>query len=487
MLFLALPQGVFAATLSVSPSFASVAAGDTVSATVVVSSSDQPMNAVSGSLFFSNDTLTLLSVSKAASIVTIWATEPSFSNANGSASFEGIVPNPGFRGGGGKVLTLTFRAKKAGTATLSFASASVLANDGQGTEILGGNSGATISIASAEQSEPEPPAATTVPVAVSDASISILSSTHPDQARWYANNAPELNWGLPQGALEARTLIGENATGDPSVRYAPAISSKKVSNLPDGIFYFSLKVRTEDGWSPVSRFRINIDTVAPKPFIVSMLPLDPQEGNRATFSTTDTLSGVDHYDILINGVAKASITPAEADGAVFIPPSTPGTSTLAVIAYDRAGNTASSNTLTYQAIGGALSAVSAEPGQYPYTFALSIPFETLFSGGWVLINYLSVLLVIAGAIGGVVFALWYLWHRVHKVRRRLLRHIATTDKNLHAELIEIHKALKDEVERLKTEGAARELTSEEKRIMKRFSKLVEKTQHTMAEEFSREV
>ncbi len=481
LLFFALPSGAFAATLSVSPSFSSVSAGDAVSVNIVVSSADQAMNAVSGTLSFSSDILTLLSVSKAGSIVTIWATEPEFSNTSGTASFEGIVPNPGFTGSSGKVLTFSFRAKKAGTATLSFSSASVLANDGQGTEILGGTNGASVSVSSGSL----PPAPAPAPVVAESSALTITSSTHPIQTNWYADDSPQFAWNLPAGALEVRTLVGENSLGEPSVRYAPAVSSKKVSNLPDGTFFFHLKVRTAAGWSETSRFRINIDTVAPKPFSVSVLPFDPQEGVQVTFSATDDLSGIDRYELLVNGVLKSTVDEERAREPVLVPPTAAGTSTLTVLAYDKAGNTTSSS-VVYAAVGpSALFDVLAEPASQAYSFTFSIPYETLLSAGWTFVNYLSVLLIAAGIIGGILFAAWYVWHRVHTVRRTLLRRIASTDRVLHAELIEIHKVLKDEVERLQTEGKARELTSEEKRILKRFSKLVEKTKHAMAEEFSR--
>ncbi|MCX6712432.1 MAG: hypothetical protein NT041_01940, partial [Candidatus Vogelbacteria bacterium] len=70
------------------------------------------------------------------SIVNLWVQEPAFSNTSGKVSFEGAILNPGFTGGSGRVLSVSFRAKKAGTAILSFSAGSILANDGAGTSIL---------------------------------------------------------------------------------------------------------------------------------------------------------------------------------------------------------------------------------------------------------------------------------------------------------------------------------------------------------------
>ena len=132
------PSSAFAATLSLSPSSLSLAQGETASVNVVVGSADQSMNAASGIVAFPNDKLEIVSVSKSGSIATLWVQEPSFSNALGTVSFEGVVLTPGFTGASGKIITITFRGKSEGTARFSFSSGSVLANDGQGTEIMAG-------------------------------------------------------------------------------------------------------------------------------------------------------------------------------------------------------------------------------------------------------------------------------------------------------------------------------------------------------------
>ncbi|MBP9715807.1 MAG: hypothetical protein KBD48_01275 [Candidatus Pacebacteria bacterium] len=130
-------HSVFAAEISLIPSFTSYEVGDNIKVRVVLSSSGQSANAVSGNIKFSNNTLTLDSISKSNSIVTLWAVEPSFSNGAGTVDFEGVML-AGYSGSNGSVLTLNFKAKAAGTASASFTSSSVLANDGEGTNILTG-------------------------------------------------------------------------------------------------------------------------------------------------------------------------------------------------------------------------------------------------------------------------------------------------------------------------------------------------------------
>ncbi len=136
LLFFALPLFAHAATLGVSPAAGTYSVGDTFKVSVFVSSESQAMNAVSGALNFSKDTLEIGSVSKSKSILSLWVKDPSYTNASGTASFEGVVPNPGFTGKSGTVVTVTFKVKKEGTGSVRITNASVLANDGNGTEIF---------------------------------------------------------------------------------------------------------------------------------------------------------------------------------------------------------------------------------------------------------------------------------------------------------------------------------------------------------------
>ncbi|OHA21791.1 MAG: hypothetical protein A2849_02550 [Candidatus Taylorbacteria bacterium RIFCSPHIGHO2_01_FULL_51_15] len=327
-----------AATLNFSPPSGSHNVGSTFSTNVIVESTDQAMNAVSGVISFPWDKLEVVSISKQGSILSLWPAEPSFSNSAGTINFEGIVLNPGYTGASGKILTITFRVRNSGTANVSFSSGSVLANDGTGANILNGMRVAVFTFASAGAT----PLAPQVEVsAATGNTLSITSTTHPDETEWYADNTPEFSWNLPSGVLEVRTLIGKNPSGAPSVSYLSPISKKKIDELPDGTYYFALQVRTKVGWGSVSRYRVNIDTTPPKPFSITF-----PHGNKgwepqpvALFNTTDGESGVSHYDIKIGNEAKPiKIAPVAESNPYVIPAQIPGTYTLLVTAVDNAGN-----------------------------------------------------------------------------------------------------------------------------------------------------
>lgn len=107
--------------------------GDRINIEVRVSS-DESINAVSGVVSFPTDLLSLISISRNASIINIWTEEPK--QVRGRIPFEGVIMNPGFVGTSGLVMRATFEAKKAGTVSLGFAEGAVLANDGRGTNLL---------------------------------------------------------------------------------------------------------------------------------------------------------------------------------------------------------------------------------------------------------------------------------------------------------------------------------------------------------------
>lgn len=155
LVILPLPGSVFADTLLIAPSSGDYTEGQTFSVRVLLTSTGQSVNAVSGVLDFPRDILQVVSVAKTGSMLTLWVQEPSFSNAKGTVTFEGVVPNPGFIGSNGRIITVNFRALKSGTAELKLLSGSILANDGQGTDILRTLGSASFSIAAIPVVEPE--------------------------------------------------------------------------------------------------------------------------------------------------------------------------------------------------------------------------------------------------------------------------------------------------------------------------------------------
>lgn len=329
-----------AATLGVTASDTTLSPGETATLRLVVNTEGVAINNVEAKLSFPSDVIEVISTSKAGSILSLWVEDVSFSNSAGIITFNGGILTPGYIGNQGHIVSVVVKAKKAGRAEFVFSNTAVRANDGLGTNVPTSQTGAILTVVEAAT---VPPPAAPVPTVTPAGTINLAlhSSTHPDQTKWYANNTPEFSWNLPAGALEVRTLIGKNPTATPSVSYIPAISEKKIDELPDGTYYFSLQVRTAEGWGAVSRYRINIDTTSPKPFSVTFphgnTGWEPQPV--VYFNTTDGESGVSHYDIKIGSDAKPVKSAPLADSNPYVlPPQLPGTYTLLVTAVDNAGN-----------------------------------------------------------------------------------------------------------------------------------------------------
>ncbi len=189
--FLLLPVAAHAATMEVSPEFTQVQEGKNLTLTIVTQSTEA-INAVTATLSFQPDILSITSLSKNDSAFTLWVQEPKFSNTSGTLSFSGIVPDPGVSDRA-LVLVVQMHAKRAGTAVLRFNSAAVLANDGQGTNILTGTVPATITVTPAPAPEPAAPAQeapATAPTQEAPAAVS-ESSFEPPIITQYQNAAKE--------------------------------------------------------------------------------------------------------------------------------------------------------------------------------------------------------------------------------------------------------------------------------------------------------
>lgn len=356
LLLLAAPLAE-AATLNLGS--ASVSVGGTVSIPLTVSSSES-LNAISANLSFPTDKLSLISVSKSPSVITLWAQEPVYSNANGTVSLEGIVPNPGYSGSGGRVATLVFAAKAEGTASVTFGTASVLANDGQGTNILTNASSGSISIAGAVPAQapaaPTTPEAQTEPApsgSIAPSAFPITSSTHPDQTAWYREAKGSFTWPVPQGATATRLLISPSPSATPTVLYDTPIGSKTIDDIPEGTQYLLVQHQVAGAWGGIGRYRINVDATGPRAFRITF-PHGAEGFNPQPiilFNTLDDESGIDHYDVKV-GKGDLLRTAAAADSNPYtLPMLEPGEHVVLVSAYDRAGNvTEAEATVTIEGI-----------------------------------------------------------------------------------------------------------------------------------------
>ncbi len=256
LIALALPSLSHAATLTFG-GVSSAAVGQTISVPLLLSTAGaESANAVSATVEYSRDMLTLVSISKSGSIISLWPQEPS--TAAGRGDMEGVILNPGWSGTGGVVATLVFQVKAAGKATIAFSDADVLANDGSGTSILKSSSPKTLTITDAS-SEPAPvPTPTPTPVQTNTLPpVHIRSSSHPDQTAWYEEHHVVFDWTNAQGISAVRIGYDKEENGVGTVVYSPAISHKEV-DLDDGVWYFHVQEKQNGAWGAIATYTIHI-------------------------------------------------------------------------------------------------------------------------------------------------------------------------------------------------------------------------------------
>jgi hypothetical protein len=328
-----------AADITVSPANGSFSAGKTFTVDVYVSNNTEAINAVSGTISYPTDLLSIKSFSKSGSIVTLWPEEPAYSNANGTFKFEGAILNPGFSGSKGKVVTITFTAKAEGSAALSFSDGQVLANDGQATNIVNKLSGATYAITDAITA---PTPAPNTPSTPGQLALTITSSSYPDQNTWYNSKDATFSWNVPGSVTSVRTLYSSEPFSVPTKVYTPPVSGKTFTVDEDGVQYMHVQAKDNSGWGAVAHYKFQIDTEAPTDVAISF-PEGDTTANPNTpikVSAYDPLSGLSSVDIVIDGAATTTY-PISASGVYTLKGMLPGSHAGIAYVRDKAGNIAS--------------------------------------------------------------------------------------------------------------------------------------------------
>jgi cell division protein ZapA (FtsZ GTPase activity inhibitor) len=353
------------ATLFLSPNSGTFSVGKTFSVSVKVDSGGGVgINAAEAILSFDPAYLNVNTVSKSGSIFTLWPVEPSFSNSKGEVNFAGGSPTP-YTGSAGTIISITFVAKKEGTTEVKFKSGSVLAADGKGTNVLSSMGSATFTLKSEGVTPPveeEKPPTGPLPQ-----KPEVSSPTHPDSEKWYSNKNPEFTWKLPADVIGVSFLLTQSSSSNPGTVSQGLIDSKKYENVEDGIWYFHIRYQNKAGWGPILHRKVLIDTTPPEIKEFSIKKEDPTDPKPIlTFYATDTLSGIDYYQILINDKEFATTTNIE-EKIFPIGPLSPGKYKIELKALDKAGNSKSE-----------VKEIEIEPLKYPI-FAVLISKEEEFS------------------------------------------------------------------------------------------------------------
>lgn len=305
---------------------------------MLLNTDGQSVNALDVDLRFPADRLQLVSPKTNISVIEVWTSQPRFNNSEGTVRLQGGIPS-GINVNRALVTTFTFRVKSVGNAIIRFGDNSkVLLNDGLGTNDLRRKGDGIYSLVL------PPPAG---PI--------VASETHPVQEQWYSNPNIVLRWSVLESVDSHSYILDSSPVSVPDDSPDGKKESVVYKDLADGQYYFHIKSFRDGSWGGITHFAINIDTEPPAEFPLEILP-----GARTTvrdlvikFATTDTRSGVDHYElkmVSLNPMAGEQVSAEEdterEDENFFIEAESPylsaklepGSYDIIVRAIDKVGN-----------------------------------------------------------------------------------------------------------------------------------------------------
>lgn len=449
-LVLLLPAVVSAASLALTPGSGSYPVGSTFTVSVTASS-ETPLNAVSGVVAFPANILEVVSLSKNQSVISLWVQEPTFSNSLGTVQFEGVAPNPGYHGALGNILGVTFRVKAEGLSLLTFSAGSILANDGEGTEILSSKGSATFTLMPLALPSPvvaSPTADRAIPQPV------VVSATHKN-GEWSNLTEGTFTFTYPSEVTSLRLLVDEHPTTIPVVTYTPPISSRTIKDLVEGVSYLHVQYKTADGWSDVLHYKLQIDTLSPDPVVITEVT-----PGTFTFATNDASAGIARYEVSID---DDGVTTVDATTPTYTPVSpVVGTHTLTVRAIDIAGN---STVSTY-------SFVSTLPTVLPPAEVVAdvvVPtLPSLMSAGIKAIALLSIIIPLVALVGLLGFLVYSLWRVSGGLKRRIALEVAMATETANQLFSQLDTDCARDIDMLQKVSIKRKLTREEVKVLKQL-------------------
>ena len=461
LVFFILPSFAFGASLAFSPSSGIYQVGSTLTVGIVAGSPDKPINALSGVVNFPSDKLEVVSISKNQSIISLWVQEPTFSNAEGTINFEGIVLNPGFQGNGGRILNVTFKTKSDGATQLAFIKGSILANDGEGTEILTSKGTAQFSFTPITI----PPIPDSLPsndleeVINDDLLVPVVNSkTHPLNS-WSNLQSGEFEFDFSAGVTAIRLLLDTKPTSNPIIVYSPPIESKTISDLEEGVSYLHVQYKDATGWSEILHYKIQTDTKVPDSFVIKeVVP------GLFLFEAKDSHSGISRYEVQIDG---GEMMPFVDDGSHIykVPEQIAGQHVLSVRAYDAAGNFIVA-TLPF--------VIENKLVETPPVMVAPVEEQTgdgfLVPKGAILITALSIIIPTVALILLLCFMLYSMWQFVGGLKMRINKEVKEASLTVHKAFMILKMDLEVDIETLKKANLKRKLTREEAKILKRLEK-----------------
>lgn len=194
---------------------------------------------------------------------------------------------------------ITFRTKATGESSVGFIASSVLANDGEGLEILTnqgtGKAGFTIApakpvVENRDSEDVSPLHEESIPALLPKVS----SLTH-SVSVWSAKTTGVFNFTWSEAVTAMRLLLDDQPQSIPTIVYAPPVASRTINDLEEGISYLHAQYKNTEGWGEILHYEIKIDTAAPENFEIKEVAT-----STFIFEASDLASGISHYEIQID-------------------------------------------------------------------------------------------------------------------------------------------------------------------------------------------
>lgn len=483
MLFLFSSSLAQAADVTLAPSTGSYSVGQTFTATVRAVPNGDNINAVEATLSFDPAVLSVVSVSKTGSAFSLWTTEPTFSNANGSIQFGGGSPTPFTTTS--NLVSITFRTVAEGTGTVTFGDVSVLAADGRGTDVFENATNGSFTVTGAAAPEPDPtptPTPTPEPAGEEEEEAIIFgdpprppeigSQVFLDAAVWYNETEGLFTWTLPFDVNAVAVEISTDPENRPEENEEaiidPPVEEFMVSGdiIEDGVQYVSVNFKNQVGWGAVTNRQLQIDTTAPEPFAINV-----QAGTAADsfpllrFEALDRTSGIDYYEMTVADNEPIRITPDEARLGYLLKELEDGTYTVKVVATDMAGNTRESSVAVLITAG--------------WVKPVEVVDEGSFWDFFTAINLFVFFLIII-----IVLQIVYFWyeHKRLKAREEKLRR---ETREIQDQMEKIFSALRDEIyDQINTITKRKRLSAKEKEAVEGLTQALEVSETLIEKEIN---
>ncbi|MDO8649980.1 MAG: hypothetical protein Q7K33_01570 [Candidatus Berkelbacteria bacterium] len=145
---------------------------------------------------------------------------------------------------------------------------------------------------------------TITPALAPPGSVTVSSSTHPNQEESYDISTLELSWSAPgNGASGYATSFNQTADTVPEAKTTTTSTTAKYENQAVGTYYFHIRANNKDGWSDTTHFKINI-----KPTTDSTLAVPAITSITTTPEAVNDIEAGTLTGILIKGTGPAGYT-----------------------------------------------------------------------------------------------------------------------------------------------------------------------------------